>query len=91
MGTMTYVSDDGTPITFNLVASRSVARRSNMPLTYEEIVAMTQGQTGIPIVPETVIPIVVILLIPTIALFIIFRVHRRRKRREDFSDGIPRS
>ena len=25
------------------------------------------------------------------ALFIIFRVHRRRKRREDFSDGIPRS
>ena len=91
MGTMTYVSDDGTPITFNLVASRSVARRSNMPLTYEEIVAMTQGQTGIPIVPETVIPVVVILLIPTIALFIIFRVHRRRKRREDFSDGIPRS
>lgn len=87
MGTMTYVSDDGTPITFNLVASRSVARRSNMPLTYEEIVAMTQGQTGIPIVPETVIPVVVILLIPTIALFIIFRVHRRRKRREDFSDG----
>ena len=60
MGTMTYVSDDGTPITFNLVASRSVARRSNMPLTYEEIVAMTQGQTGIPIVPETVIPVVVI-------------------------------
>lgn len=91
MGTMTYVSDDGTPITFNLVASRSVARRSNMPLTYEEIVAMTQGQTGIPIVPETVIPVVVILLIPTIALFIIFRVHRRRKRHEDFSDGIPRS
>ena len=91
MGTMTYVSDDGTPITFNLVASRSVARRSNMPLTYEEIVAMTQGQTGIPIVPETVIPVVVILLIPTIALFIIFRVHRRRKRRENFSDGIPRS
>ena len=76
---------------FSQIDSRSVARRSNKPLTYEEIDEMAQKQTGIPIVPETVIPVVVILLIPTIALFIIFRVHRRRKRREDFSDGIPRS
>lgn len=82
MGTMTYVSDDGTPITFNLVASRSIERRSNLPLSYEEIVEMTNGQTGIPIVPETVIPAIIILMIPTLALFLIFRFHRRHKRRK---------
>ena len=37
MGTMTYILDDGTPVVYNLVASRSVAVRENIPKTAEEI------------------------------------------------------
>lgn len=85
MGEMTYVREDGTSITFNLVASRSIARRDNLPLTYAEIVAMTEAQTGIPIVPETVIPALIILLIPTAVLVLLFRIHRKHKRHNRFT------
>lgn len=85
MGTMTFIGDDGTPIIFNLVASRSVAQRDNLPLTYAQIVAMTEAQTGIPLVPETVIPALLILLLPAAVLIVLFRARRRRKRRNDFS------
>ncbi len=37
MGTMTYFLDNGDPVVYNLIASRSVAVRENMPKTVDEI------------------------------------------------------
>ena len=37
MGTMTFLLDDGTPVVYNLVASRSIAVRENIPKSAEEI------------------------------------------------------
>ena len=37
IGTMTFLLEDGTPVVYNLVASRSIAARDNIPKTIEEI------------------------------------------------------
>lgn len=41
LGTMTYFPETGEPAVYDLVASRSIAKRENAPKTLEEIVAMT--------------------------------------------------
>ncbi|MCR4882848.1 MAG: D-alanyl-D-alanine carboxypeptidase [Clostridiales bacterium] len=37
IGTMTFLLEDGTPVVYNLVASRTVAARENIPRTIEQI------------------------------------------------------
>lgn len=37
LGTMTFLLEDGTPVVYNLVASRSIAARDNIPKTVEQI------------------------------------------------------
>ena len=83
MGVMTYFPEDGEPVEYNLIASRSIARRENAPLTLEEIVAMTEADPN-PFPPITV-EFVLTMTWPFIALYIAWRVlkklfHRRRIR-----------
>lgn len=83
IGTLVYKRDDGTDVVFDLVASRTVARRTNMPLTYEEIVAKAQADKSIPLTTEVVLifasPFIVFSLIVLTARFL----YRRWKKRTE--------
>lgn len=71
MGTLTYYpADGGSAIEYNLVASRSIARRENAPKSLEEIEAMVNADPN-PFPPMSV-ELVLLLLIPVsiLALFI---------------------
>ncbi|MBQ9325805.1 MAG: D-alanyl-D-alanine carboxypeptidase [Clostridia bacterium] len=89
MGTMTYFLDTGDPVIYNLVASRSVAVRENMPRTVEEIWADTLADPN-PFPPLTA-DIFLFIFLFSLCIFaliqLILFLHRRRKRS---SGHIPR-
>ena len=63
MGSMTYYPTDGSgPVTYDLVATRSIARRANAPLTLEEIEALVYADPN-PFPPLSV-ELVMLLLLP---------------------------
>ena len=63
MGSMTYYPNDGSgPVTYDLVATRSIARRANAPLTLEEIEALVYSDPN-PFPPLSV-ELVMLLLLP---------------------------
>ena len=83
VGTMTYFQEDGTASEYELVASRSVARRENAPKTIAEIVAETEADPN-PL-PDLSAELVLfalspLLLLALIVLVIVLLVRRRRKR-----------
>lgn len=79
MGVMTYFPEEGEPVEYNLIASRSIARRENAPLTLEEIVAMTEADPN-PFPPIT-LELVLTGLAPLILIWIVIRILRRLLRR----------
>lgn len=86
VGTMTYFPDDADPVVYNLIASRSVAARSNVPKTLEEIAAETQADPN-PFPPLS-LELVLLFLSPLIVyglillmLHWIFKVLRKRHAR----------
>lgn len=82
IGTMTYVPDSGEPVEFNLLATRSVPKRTDAPKTLEEIVAMTEADPN-PFPPLT-LEIVLILLAPFLvfaAVILILRALFKRYKR----------
>lgn len=83
MGTMTYFPENGDPVVYNLVASRSIDKRANAPKTLEEIVAETEADPN-PFPPFT-FEMGLFIAVPVIGLYILIRVlkkitHRRRVR-----------
>lgn len=74
IGTMTYVPEVGEPVIYNLLATRSIPKRENAPLSLEEIVAMTEADPN-PFPPLTV-EIVLILLSPFIVFALIILIIR---------------
>ena len=75
-GTMTYYpSDGGSAITYQLVASRSIARRENAPLSIEEIEAATYADPN-PFPPFS-IELALFLMLPFAALFGLIRLLMR--------------
>lgn len=70
MGTMTYFPDLGEPVEYNLIASRSVAKRENAPPTLEEIVAMTEADPN-PLPPLSV-ELVLVFGLPILLLWFLF-------------------
>lgn len=83
MGVMTYFPEDDEPVEYNLIASRSIRRRENAPLTLEEILALVENDPN-PFPPIT-LELILTLCWPLIALWILLRVlkrvfHRRRVR-----------
>ncbi len=83
-GTLTYYpSDGGSAIEYDLVASRSVQRRENAPLTLEEIEAMVRADPNPfpPLSVELVLIFVIPLLILALLIWLLTRLFRRKRRR----------
>ena len=79
MGTMTYFPEKGDPAVYDLVASRSVAVRENVPKTLEQIVAETYADPN----PFPPLFLEILLLFGPVAdlLLIVLLVHLLRKWR----------
>ena len=81
LGTMTYFPTYGDPVVYNLVASRSVARRENAPKTLEEIIEETDADPN-PFPPFS-FDLLLTFLMPLLilaSLVFLFVFLRRRKR-----------
>lgn len=87
MGTMTYYPDDGgSAVVYDLVASRSIMRRENAPLTLEEIENLVFSDPN-PFPPLT-LDILLLFLSPLIVLILIILLLRRIfKRGRKYSRG----
>ena len=84
MGSMTYYpTDGGSAVTYDLVATRAIARRENAPLTLEEIVALVYADPN-PFPPLSV-ELVMLLLLPVsgvvLGIKLILRIFRKDKRK----------
>lgn len=89
MGTMTYFTNDGTAVEYNLLAARTVPRRENAPKTLEEIVAETEADPN-PFPPLTV-ETALYFLWPLIVLWLIISILRRiLKRRRVRTARMPK-
>ena len=72
LGTLTYYPEDGSdPVIYSLVASRSVKRRENMPLTLEEIINEVYNDPN-PLPPFN-LEFALFLLVPAALLFLLIR------------------
>lgn len=73
MGTMTYYPEDGgSPVVYDLVATRTIARREDAPLTLEEIEALVYADPN-PFPPLTA-ELVIMLLLPVGGVFLGIRL-----------------
>ena len=85
MGKMTYVpTDGGSPVEYELVAGRSIARRLNAPKTLEEIEAEVRADPN-PFPPfswEMLILALIPLVGGYILLRVLMRIFRRKKHRK---------
>ncbi len=82
MGRMTYVTDEGEAISYNLLATRSIQARQNRPPSLADIIAMTEADPN-PFPPLTVEIVLIVLsplLIVIAAILIIRAVVRNYKR-----------
>ena len=78
---MTYFPEKGDPAEYDLVASRSVAVRENVPKTLEQIVAETDSDPN-PFPPFNM-DMALLILFPFFAVFVLisgFRLIRKRKK-----------
>ncbi len=74
IGKMTYVTDSGEAIEYNLLATRSIKARQNRPPSLSDIIAMTEADPN-PFPPLTV-EIVLIVLSPLLVVALIILVIR---------------
>lgn len=91
MGSMTYYpTDGGSPVVYDLVAGRSIARRDNAPLTLEEIEAAVKADPN-PLPPLSV-ELATMICLPFLALFLLIQLFRRlfRKTGRHRKGRIPR-
>ncbi len=89
MGTMTYFESNGNAITYDLVASRSVAARENAPKTLEQIEMETLADPN-PFPPLNADMIILIAIPILILLILILIIRRIRKRHRVRSRKTPR-
>ncbi len=83
IGKMTYVTEQGEAVEYNLLATRSVIARQDRPPTLSEIIAMTEADPN-PFPPLTVESVLILLspLMIFVALILIIRaIVRRHKKR----------
>ncbi len=74
MGKMTYVTEQGEAIEYNLLATRSITARQNRPPSLADIIAMTEADPN-PFPPLTV-EIVLIVLSPLLIVVLIVLIAR---------------
>ena len=82
MGKMTYVTDAGEVVEYNLLATRSILARQNRPPSLADIIAMTEADPNPfpPITVEIVLIVLSPLLIVTAVILIIRAFVRSYKR-----------
>ena len=84
LGTMTYFPAYGDPVVYNLTASRSVARRENVPKTLEEIINETYADPN-PFPPFSfeflMIILSPILIIAVLVVLVVILLKRQRAHR----------
>ena len=84
LGTMTYFPAYGDPVVYNLTASRSVARRENVPKTLEEIINETYADPN-PFPPFSfeflMIILSPILIIAVLVVLVFILLKRQRAHR----------
>lgn len=85
IGTMTYTTDDGRAVVYNLLATRTVPARTDAPPTIEEIIAMTEADPN-PMPPLTLevaliflSPVIFVVLVIVIVRFLNNRIERYYK------------
>lgn len=89
VGTMTYFPEKSDPVEYNLIASRTVAKRENAPKTLEEIVAEAEADPN-PFPPFT-LEMALYLILPVAAVALIVRTLRRlRRRRRSRLSKVPK-
>ena len=83
MGTMTFLLEDGTPVVYNLVASRSIAVRDNIPKTVEEIWEETYADPNPypPLNSDFIVFGAGIALVLTLLIHFLAHLYRLRKKR----------
>lgn len=79
IGKMTYMTDSGEAVEYNLLATRSIPARKNAPLTFEQILAMTEADENF--FPPISVELVLFLLSPVLVLMLIILVIRLFVRR----------
>ena len=90
MGTMVYYDDTtGSAVTYNLLASRSIAMRENIPKTLEQITEETYADPN-PFPPFTV-EMALYLIAPFVGLYLFIRLARRLvRRKKEHADRTPK-
>ena len=78
MGSVFYFPENGEPVEYDLVASRSVAVRDNVPKTLEEIIAETYADPN-PFPPLTAEVLLLLLGPVVILILLIWIIHLLRK------------
>ena len=82
MGTMTYVTEGGEAVVYNLLATRSVKERQDRPPSLSDIIAATEADPNPfpPITVEIVLIVLSPLLIVTVLVLVIRLIVRSYKR-----------
>jgi len=90
MGTLTYYSDSGQPVVYDLVASRSIAAREQLFPSLDQLIADAENDPN-PFPRVTVELVLLYLVLPVLSVFIairllkaLFRLVRKRKKVKAF-------
>lgn len=82
IGTMTYLTEDGDPIVYDLLATRSIAGRASAPMTVDQIIAKTDSDDSLP--PNLTEPFLIFIgvcsALTAIIVSVILMLRRVRRR-----------
>ena len=81
MGTLTYYDDSGKPTVYELLATRSIARRPQLAPSIEDIIAYTEAD-GNPFPRLSFEFVFFYILLPLFVIFMIIRFFRRLRHRK---------
>ena len=81
MGTLTYYDDKGKPTVYELLATRSIARRPQLAPSIEDIIAYTEAD-GNPFPRFTFEFVLLYIFLPLLVLFLIIRFFHRLRHRK---------
>ena len=81
MGTLTYYDENGDPTVYELLATRSIARREQLAPTIDEIIAYTEADRN-PFPRFTFEFAMIYIVLPLLVIVLIVRLFRRITRRK---------
>ena len=81
MGTLTYYDSNGRPVVYELLATRSIARRPQLAPSIEDIIAYTDSD-GNPFPRLTFEFVMLYIALPLLVIFLIVRFFHRLRHRK---------